>query len=574
MKKRLLTVLTTCLAVTSMSFTFVYAETDSETAITLDGIAMGQTTELTTTASYVYEGGELDEAHSTMNGVTTDGKTTYISIAEDNVNGIVIRNTGSFVLDDSTNAYARISEERPQEVVLSDYVLELSGSGSNDMGGFGAAVYVSDDAAATLENFRIITRGAARGTLFSRFSGLITVNDSTLYAVSDPETSAMQGCPPGLFIEGSVRATNAVGGSEVTYNRSTVVSAGWGALSTDSDDLYTVEGEPTTLNVNDSYIAVLTSGYGAYSDGEAEDTFVNSAVDVPNYAAVQTGTGLVSFENCVINSGMYGVMTHSGSSRGQIIFTDTDLHVGESAVMLRDTANTVVFERSTLAFDGTYEIDTDLAAAYGADIADIDAQFGTTEGVDESYQVTNFQSDERNCIVKLIHNSDSGSGTESTGAAPTVSIIDSTMAGDILNTAAMTGDEHTATSGPAGDGIRTPRSLDVTLDGSQITGTISLGSDIWAVTHFASGANASQDIGYAESTELGAFHEDGYGLSLAVTNGSTWIVTEDSYLTSLVIDETSTIEGSDGASVELLIDGIETDMAAGTYEGEIVIDIQ
>ena len=447
----------------------------------------------------------------------------------------------------------------------------IAGTGSNDMGGFGAALYVSDNAVAEFNNFRVITRGPARGTLFTRFGANVTVNDSTFYGVSDKNATSAMGCPPGLFIEGKVRATNAVGASVVTYNKSAVISQGWGALSTDSDDLYNVEGEPTTLNINDSYIGVLTSGYGAYSDGAAEDTFKGSYIDVPDYAAVETGKGIVAFENSTINSGMYGVMTHSGNSTGDIIFKDSDIHVGEAGVMLRDTANKVTFENSTIAYDGTATINAEAAKKYGVDISDVDEQFGTKNGVDEDYVHTEFRADDSNCIVKLIHNSDSGSGTESTGAAPIVTIKNSTMSGDILNTAAMEGDEYTATSGPAGEGVRTARSLEVTFDGSNIQGAVSLGKDTWGITHFASGSNDSLDIGYAESTELGMFRDDGFGLKLSLSNGSVWTVTKASYLTELTIDSDSQIAGIDGASVTMTVDGKETPVKEGTYTGEIVI---
>lgn len=595
-----------------------YAETAElypDQAITLDGVAMGQVRRLVTTAAIAYDGGKLDEAHSTMLGVLdADGFTVISSDVPDTV-GVAIRNTGSFVLggesdpalvaekinfsyitgpyypdwsafctalgydasmsleeiaqdlvdSGSTARYTNLGLPAPETVVLNDFIIDLAGEGNNDMGGFGAAVYVSDNAVAELNNFRVITRGPCRGTLFTRFAADVTVNGSTFYAVSDPSIQIMQGCPPGLFLEGKVRATNAVGASHATYNDSVVVSQGWGALSTDSDDLYTDWDDPTVLRINNCYIGVLTSGYGAYSDGAARDYFVNSVIDVPDYAAVETGSGIVSYDACIINAGEYGVMTHSGNSSGEIEFRDTELHVGEAGVMLRDTANTVTFDNCTIAFDGTYTIDAALAAAHGVDMADLDAQFGTVNGVDPDYVHTVFSTGSSHCIVKLIHNSDGGSGTESSGAAPTVTIKNSVMEGDILNTAAMEGDEYTATSGPAGVGVRTPRSLEVTLDASDITGAISLGQDTWEVTNFASGDTASQEIGYAAATELGMFREDGHGLSLTLTNGASWTVTETSYLTELTVDGGS-IAGS------VTVDGAPVDVSAGgSWTGEIVV---
>ena len=588
--------------------------------IIIDGVAMGQVKRLQTTAAVIYDGGKLDEALSTMAGVTTDGASTSIVSTTDDALGIAVRNTGAFVLggnsdpalvaekinysyitgsygatgdwegfcasmgydanltieeiaeavvaSGSAGTYSNLGLARPEPVVLSNYTLDFTGVGTNDMGGFGAALYVSDNAVAEFNNFRVITRGPGRGTLFTRFDSDVTVNDSVFYAVSDPNRSTMQGCPPGLFLEGSIRATNAVGGSCVTYNNSVVISQGWGALSTDSDSLYTSWTDPTELHINDSYIGVITSGYGAYSDGGATDYFTGSVIDVPDYAAVETGGGVVSFVDCYLNVGMYGVMTHSGNSVGDIIFQNCDLHVGEAAVMLRDTANTVVIDNCTIAFDGTYTLDAEKAAEWGVDMADVDAQFGTVNGEDVDYVHTAYRSGDSNCIVKLIHNSDSGSGTENSGAAPTVTIKNSVMAGNILNTAAMMGDEYTATSGPAGEGVRTPRSLVVTLDGSTIDGAISLGQDTWEVTHFASGNTASQEIGYAAATELGMFCDAGYGLSLTLANGSIWNVTETSYLTELVVGDGCTVNGVitevDGG---FMVEPAASDAASGEASG-------
>ena len=74
------------------------AQANPDQAITLDGIAMGQLQKLITTASYVYEGGELDEALSTLDGVSEEDGKTIITSNEDNTVGIAIRNTGAFVL--------------------------------------------------------------------------------------------------------------------------------------------------------------------------------------------------------------------------------------------------------------------------------------------------------------------------------------------------------------------------------------------------------------------------------------------------------------------------------------------
>ena len=67
------------------------------------------------------------------------------------------------------------------------------------------------------------------------------------------------------------------------------------------------------------------------------------------------------------------------------------------------------------------------------------------------------------------------------------------------------------------------------------------------------------------------YREGDKGLSLTLSNGSVWTVTEASYLTELTIDASSAIVGADGAAVTMTVDGAAVPVAAGTYAGEIVI---
>lgn len=55
-------------------------------------------------------------------------------------------------------------------------------------------------------------------------------------------------------------------------------------------------------------------------------------------------------------------------------------------------------------------------------------------------------------------------------------------------------------------------------------------------------------------------------VSLTLLNGSCWTVTAESRLTKLAIDRSSVIEGA-----SMTVDGEETEIAVGVYEGDIVL---
>jgi len=61
------------------------------------------------------------------------------------------------------------------------------------------------------------------------------------------------------------------------------------------------------------------------------------------------------------------------------------------------------------------------------------------------------------------------------------------------------------------------------------------------------------------------FREDGHGLSLTLTNGAVWNVTETSYLTELTVDG-GAVRGT------VTVDGAPVDVSAGgSWSGEIVV---
>jgi hypothetical protein len=60
-------------------------------------------------------------------------------------------------------------------------------------------------------------------------------------------------------------------------------------------------------------------------------------------------------------------------------------------------------------------------------------------------------------------------------------------------------------------------------------------------------------------------------MKVTLDGGSTWVVDKASYLTGLTITEGAVIEGPEGAKVTMTVDGKETTIQAGTYEGKIVL---
>ncbi|MCD7769384.1 MAG: hypothetical protein LUH36_04615 [Oscillospiraceae bacterium] len=101
------------------------------------------------------------------------------------------------------------------------------------------------------------------------------------------------------------------------------------------------------------------------------------------------------------------------------------------------------------------------------------------------------------------------------------------------------------------------RDLYLTLSAASLTGAI----NYYDCAHWNEVAEAEGFTDYA----LDETYETVHGAYLTLTDGSAWVVTGESTLLGLTIDETSTITGI------MTVDGVETEIAAGTYEGEIVL---
>jgi hypothetical protein len=61
------------------------------------------------------------------------------------------------------------------------------------------------------------------------------------------------------------------------------------------------------------------------------------------------------------------------------------------------------------------------------------------------------------------------------------------------------------------------------------------------------------------------------GVIVNLTNGSNWTVTGTSFLTRLVIDSSSSVTAREGLVVSMTVNGVETPVISGAYEGNIVL---
>lgn len=213
--------------------------------------------------------------------------------------------------------------------------------------GLGAGATVGEGAVLTVRDSTIETHGIKALALASA-NGTLRVYNSRLHAFGGdvPEENRIPGTGPGfvgppeaLDIVGTARAANVVGSGKAYYTDSTIISEGWGALSTDSARPYVY------LEVNNCDVEARNGGYGVYADIGAEVVANRSRFRSADYTGIISGNGKIRLNDVSEDGARHGVMIHAP---GQDFLQTADLkiHGGhyrtQGATLLLLSANAVI----------------------------------------------------------------------------------------------------------------------------------------------------------------------------------------------------------------------------------------
>lgn len=106
---------------------------------------------------------------------------------------------------------------------------------------------------------------------------------------------------------------------------------------------------------------------------------------------------------------------------------------------------------------------------------------------------------------------------------------------------------------------------------SNFTGSFADGSNgLWKVS------NLSYTDGAGKTSTLNGNYygaEANFGISASFNKNSTWTITNDSYLGSLTITEGANIKAPEGYKIEMTVDGVKTEIVAGTYTGKVILKL-
>lgn len=521
------------------------------------------------------------------------------------------------------------SDELADFTITSDneYIIGISASAEPDAGTIsihdgrieliekGTAIAVGDNAKVDIDRVVVWNKGNADGVSASG-SAEMNVRDTVVYGEQDFETYR-RGSPFALGLAGSMRVTNAVGASQVTYEDSLVVSGSWAPLSTDAGSgvclttrnvlagigwlevaeegkdytaTKTVNGVTYGFTIGDS--ANRNSGYVSYCDSGFHNYYYDSEFYGTDYVIIlSTGEASATMENDICHSDRIGIMWHKNQG-GTVDITGGSLHADQCLFMMKgysDLDTNGCF--ANLVVDGA-ELSTSNDGVL--------LQLMTSDdcGLDyEALQIPEIEDDfsQVECLLGA-----KVQKTYSEGFPPTTMYVYDTASGEVGVSAADMADfeknnpdatpvlvdyvpQQTSTAtfknlsvdGDIYNAVwQAWQAVDVSFDKAEITGVI---SSAWANHVDADGnalpggtvieADSSLDchlgMGRVKNTAAPAVNNPVY---LTLENGSVWNVTGVSYLSKLTIDDSSAINGA-----VMTVNGEATPIEAGTYEGEIVI---
>jgi hypothetical protein len=484
------------------------------------------------------------------------------------INNIEIKSKGTFYKDATSPGGTGFNGIYAAGGVynLKNVKIDFIGDGRSDFMGYGSAI-VADGKGTKLfmDNVTIKTQGVVRAGIIAKGGSEVVVKNSSIETrngvlppgyVATMDTSQMRSTLWISGMKGNVRATSLMGTGNATYINSTISSEGWGALSTDGTSGAYLNAVNCKINITGP------EGYGNYNDPDAHVAYYGCEFNMATFASV-IGSGDVYYgdstpesiagmnekfklgltaeeiksipkKSTVINSKKYGVMWHRSGN---------PLTVDGGTVF-----NT---EKSTFIISGVPAV----IKMDGSKGAKINAGNGVIMQVMSDDQPADMSSkgfyEEPASAPKVIE----GFDNTSTKDAATANFSNIDLKGNFYNS--------------VGWGKLTDKlNMALNLNKASITGVISASES----HHPSPKITVDNNTLFHSITDI-ARQAVNNGVIVNLTNGSKWTVTGTSYLTSLTIDEGSTVTAPGGGKVTMTVNGVNKEIKAGKYSGKIELTV-
>lgn len=261
---------------------------------------------------------------------------------------------------------------------ISDLKIDYQGNGGDDFHMYGTAIAATNEARVVIDHCDVETRGVIATAVSAAAKADVLVKDSRLVSKGTGNDTwykynekGMTSAAWVLAGRGTVRTTNALGASTMSFYNTYGESNGWGVYSGDeAADIHqnivnstariASEGEPGFESGD------FGAGYAVYALSNTHSNILGSHFDVPDYAVIIAGgrtthhvgpssqenleklvgkdsllyhetNGFREIEekNTVIDSDNYGFLWHSNCSGTLNILPGTELHIGDTVFLIK-----------------------------------------------------------------------------------------------------------------------------------------------------------------------------------------------------------------------------------------------
>ena len=436
---------------------------------------------------------------------------------------------------------------------LNSHVAEDAKTGSS-------GVDAANEAVVHIDNVYMQVDGRQRYVDSSLNNSTTIINDSYFVSTGDAASYTDDISVPfsneALLIDGGARTNFSIGESDAYYFNSTVIAEGWATLSTDACGGLNLIAYNTTAKA-------LNGGYATYADFNCHVQLFGSTLEAAEIGAIISKSGRVTaLDGASAGADILAMNKGAKTSKGTVLTGGRNAVMIHAPDMMGSGLGAVDYgfftaKNSTLAtskkLHGTFDYST-----YGDEVQKyvdyISGDVILVKSTSANIELDHVEMDSYNgVLVHSVLNSDrmgnflaAGDNTNPKVKPISLSMVNMKVTGNILH------DDY-------------QRNMEVSLADVDLTGAIRQGSyTSWKAYWESQGANEANWL--PNNSWSGS-----NSLALSLDARTNWTVTDTSAVAKLTIATGAKIKGAKGAKLKMTVNGKETAIAPGTYEGDIVI---
>ncbi len=471
------------------------------------------------------------------------------------------------------------------QYTVSDAHIDLDGHGYNDFMGCGAAVTAIDNAHLTIRDSEITMSGVTRCAVHVGGDSVVHVDHCRIENHSPDDPEWMGDFSWGIGVTGTNRLVQLCDNGTVYYTNCDLKTNGWGVFSIDGCD------DSANIYVKDCRVELSgprAHGYGAFCIGDRNTVrFDHSRVHVDGYPLMVRGMiGAARAEivnGCEITGNRFGVFV-LGDKNTPVTIADSSLVTGKSTICVKGSATDFHIRNSVLRPGNGVVLqlmDNDEA---GMDVDAVMVPVGRRDeyvpgrsltafdpAVDVSVELRDMsvKGDFFNSTTNLHRERDCVKGGMNT--QPTFGGMFAPPAGaESILDGPPQGQDHPNPHVDHDADLRGPKNLLVELKNTRVEGVISSADQAYreGVTRI----DQYNRLELSNVTQTAAPTVNN-GVLVRLDRYSSWLVTGTSYLTALELAPNAILKGYGGRKLVMTVDGVETAVAPGRYEGRIVLTL-